>query len=234
MSSVTLRYMYELLVAGHLREYEHMNKLSYQIPSGISELIVLFYPREDFMDTLSIELEKNDVVAQGYFLNIAKQIQKGQVVSVLVGKLQQKLLENPQYNEILSKTVLQYLLLSDAEYETEYETDDSNNESETDSDDFANLQNANKPKLNTSSAINETWKEIFNNQRLETMNDLEKRGIVPTGYFEDVKIANFEKKIAKDSIIYDLMFRLQSRPEYSERLAWQLVQNAIANMKWTR
>merc|ERR1712154_107143 len=64
-------------------------------------------------------------------------------------------------------------------------------------------------------------------RRRPTMIDLEKRGIVPSGYFDDVETAMSEKKIRKENIINDLTSRLQGRPEFSEKLAMGLMNKAM-------
>merc|ERR1712154_242526 len=67
-------------------------------------------------------------------------------------------------------------------------------------------------------------------RRRPTMIDLETRGIVPSGYFDDVEVAMHSKKIQKDNIIKDLTNRLESRPEFSENLAKGLMSKAIDSL----
>ena len=71
----------------------------------------------------------------------------------------------------------------------------------------------------------------LNKTRRPTMLDLELRGIVPSGYFDDVETAMSEKKIRKENIIHDLASRLQGRPEFSEKLATKLMSKAMKSIK---
>ena len=63
------------------------------------------------------------------------------------------------------------------------------------------------------------------------MMDLEIRGIVPRGYFEDAEQAMNGKKVRRENIIHDLTTRLASRPEFSSNLADKLMSKAMESVK---
>ena len=63
------------------------------------------------------------------------------------------------------------------------------------------------------------------------MLDLELRGIVPSGYFDDVETAMSQKKIRRENIIHDLTERLNMKPEFSGKLAEKLMSKAMDSMK---
>eukprot|EP01084_Bolivina_argentea_P275932 470668_1 len=269
-----------------------------------------------------IELEKRGIVEEGYFMTRAAQIAEGhRRLPSVTAELQQKLLQNPGYNEELAKTLVSDLRSDsdDNEYESgtsddsemdsdeEDHSDSGSSSDEIDSDDeeqarrlqeleykighrpstdeliekrilykktqdmAASLQNAakklhgamakrpslldvtrqgilleatNQDGLDTSSILPKKRKKRRKKKRNKkkhehltrkigrrpTMVDLEIRGIVPRGYFDDVESAMKATKIKKENIIHDLTDRLQSRPEFSESLASKLMNKAIRGL----
>eukprot|EP00485_Elphidium_margaritaceum_P003410 CAMPEP_0202695738 /NCGR_PEP_ID=MMETSP1385-20130828/9258_1 /ASSEMBLY_ACC=CAM_ASM_000861 /TAXON_ID=933848 /ORGANISM="Elphidium margaritaceum" /LENGTH=2423 /DNA_ID=CAMNT_0049351815 /DNA_START=30 /DNA_END=7301 /DNA_ORIENTATION=- len=278
------------------------------------------------------ELEKNGVVEAGYFLTRAKQIEEGhRRLPSVTAELQQKLLNNPHYNEQLASTLVGDLRSDQEEEEEEHEEDsdeddddDDEDEDEDDEDDdeyldsddeeqarrlqeleykighrpsteeliekrilykkasdmapaiqnaAKNLQHvitkrpsiqdlrgqgvllaSNQDELDTSSVIKKeakknkkakkrakptekhkdqraTLRQKLNRTRRPTMIDLEKKGIVPRGYFDDVEQAMSEKKIRKENIVNDLATRLADRPDFSGKLASKLMTKALDSLK---
>merc|ERR1712130_485957 len=73
-----------------------------------------------------IELEKRGIVEEGYFLTRAKQIEEGhRRLPSVTAELQQKLLNNPEYNEELAKTLVGDLNRDTEEEDEEDEYTDS-------------------------------------------------------------------------------------------------------------
>jgi len=67
-------------------------------------------------------------------------------------------------------------------------------------------------------------------KRRPTMMDLEIRGIVPRGYFEDAESAMNDKKLRRENVISDLTRRLAERPEFSEKWASKLMSKAMESV----
>merc|ERR1712130_747797 len=94
---------------------QHSHSTKHQVESQLNSI---FNPQ-------LIELEKRGIVEEGYFLTRAKQIEEGhRRLPSVTAELQQKLLQNPQYNAELAKTLVGDLNRDSFDEEEEEEDED--------------------------------------------------------------------------------------------------------------